>query len=277
MGPDCIHHSSSWGTGIRQTARLNDGCVPHATGLLPLALWNRDCVCPDYYRLRYGTETAYVPNGTTLRQRRTGGWLHKWGLEAGGYILFLGRFSPEKNCDLLIRAYEQMDTPLKLVLAGGSSHSDAYAHGLRQHQSDQVRVLEWVSGEALDELLTNAMLFVLPSDLEGLSLALLDAMGAGVCVLASDIPENRELVDGAGFTFRHGDQNDLERMLRLLISEPEIRNAAASSAREKVWEHYLWSRVARDIEDSYLTLAAGKNVLRPTAPARASRYRPRAA
>jgi glycosyltransferase involved in cell wall biosynthesis len=231
----------------------------------------------DYYRSRYETETAYVPNGTTLRQRRTGGRLHKWGLEAGGYILFLGRFSPEKNCDLLIQAYEKMHTPIKLVLAGGSSHSDAYANGLRQHQSDQIRILEWVSGEALDELLTNAMLFVLPSDLEGLSLALLDAMGAGVCVLASDIPENRELVDGSGFTFRHGDQNDLERMLRLLISEPEIRKAAASSAREKVWEHYLWSRVARDIEDSYLTLAAGKNLPRPAAPARARGYRPRAA
>ena len=48
------------------------------------------------------------------------------------------------------------------------------------------------------------MLFVLPSDLEGLSLALLDAMGAGLCVLASDIPENREAVEDAGFTFRQG-------------------------------------------------------------------------
>ena len=124
-----------------------------------------------------------------------------------------------------------MDTPVKLVLAGGSSHSEAYTRRLRQHQSDKVRVLDWVSGEALDELLTNAMLFVLPSDLEGLSLALLDAMGAGVCVLASDIPENRELVEGAGFTFRSGDQNDLERMLRLLISEPEIRKAAASQSQ----------------------------------------------
>jgi glycosyltransferase involved in cell wall biosynthesis len=83
----------------------------------------------------------------------------------------------------------------------------------------------------LDELLTNAMLFVLPSDLEGVSVALLDAVGAGVCVLASDIPENRELVDGSGFTFRHGDRNNLERMLQLLISEPEIRKSAASHAR----------------------------------------------
>src|SRR6185369_8889943 len=75
-------------------------------------------------------------------------------------------------------------------------------------------------GDELEELLTNAMLFALPSDMEGLSLALLDAMGAGVCVVTSDIPENRELVDGAGFTFRRGDVEDLERILQMLL---EIR------------------------------------------------------
>ena len=129
----------------------------------------------------------------------------------------------------------------------------------------------------MDELLTNAMLFVLPSDLEGLSLALLDAMGAGVCVLASDIPENRELVDGTGFTFRHGDRDDLERMLRLLISEPEVRKAVADKAREKVWEHYLWGRVAREIEGNYPALVAGSSGPKPAPPATATGYRPRAA
>jgi glycosyltransferase involved in cell wall biosynthesis len=105
-------------------------------------------------------------------------------------------------------------------------------------------------------------------------LALLDAMGAGVCVLASDIPENRELVEGSGFTFRPGDRDDLERMLRLLIADPEIRQAAANKAREWVWEHYLWARVAREIEGSYLALAGG-NVPKPAAPV--SGYHPRAA
>jgi glycosyltransferase involved in cell wall biosynthesis len=180
--------------------------------------------------------------------------------------LFLGRFSPEKNCDLLIQAYQQIDTPVKLVLAGGSSHSDAYVERLRRQQSDRIRVLDWVSGEALDELLTNAALFVLPSDLEGLSLALLDAMGAGVCVLASDVPENRELVQGSGFTFRHGDRNNLERMLRLLISEPEIRKAAAVHARAKVREHYLWGRVVREIESIYLNLGTDKNLNNSVTP-----------
>jgi hypothetical protein len=92
-----------------------------------------------------------------------------------------------------------------------------------------------------------------------------------------DIQENRELVDGSGFAFRHGNQNDLERMLRLLISEPEIRTAAAGKARERVRDHYLWGRVAREIEDSYLTLAGANPVSTPVVPTRAASYRHRAA
>src|SRR5258708_13820306 len=134
---------------------------------------------------------------------------------------------------------------MKLVLGGGSSYTNDYVARLRKHETDQIKFLDWLSGEALDEVLTNAALFVLPSDLEGLSLALLDAMGAGVCVLASDVPENCEIVEGSGFTFRHGDLDDLQRMLQLLISEPEVRKAAPTKAREKVWEHYLWGQVPK--------------------------------
>ncbi len=144
---------------------------------------------------------------------------------------------------MLVRAYEQMDTPVKLV-PRGVSHSEEYANGLRRRQSDRIRVLNWVSGEALDELLTNAMLFVLPSDLEGVSLALLDAMGAGVCVLASDIPQNRELVDTPGFTFRRGDQK-LERMLRLVIPTRNQESCPPQGQGEGLG-HHSWGRVARD-------------------------------
>src|SRR5207253_7795077 len=128
-------------------------------------------------------------------------------------------------------------TSFKLVLAGGSSHTDDYAANLRKHASDRVLFLDWLSGDALAEVLSNAMLFVLPSDLEGLSLALLDAMGAGVCVLASDIPENCELVEGAGFTFSRGDVADLERMIRLLLADPHVREEAARSAQERIRQH----------------------------------------
>ncbi len=205
----------------------------------------------QYYKRQYGIATAYVPNGTIMRERTAATKILEWGLAPDNYVLFLGRFSPEKNCHLLIDAYERLDVPMKLVLAGGSSHTSAYVEKLRAHSSERITFLDWVSGEQFIELLTNAGLFVLPSDMEGLSLALLDAMGAGVCVLASDIPENREVIDGAGFTFQAGNVDDLARMLELLAGDPEVR-AAAGRAERKIVEHrYLWPGIASQIGQVY--------------------------
>ena len=207
-----------------------------------------------YYDNRYGRESLCIPNGTHLRERRTPSHLSDWGLAPDDYILFLGRFSPEKNCHMLIDAYKRLDTSVKLVFAGGSSYTDAYVDQLRRHASDRIRFLPWVGGDELEELLTNAMLFALPSDMEGLSLALLDAMGAGVCVVTSDIPENRELVDGAGFTFRRGDVEDLERVLQMLVGDSAARRSAAAAAKQRIRDHYLWSDIACRIEAAYLKL-----------------------
>ncbi|HMD18103.1 MAG TPA: glycosyltransferase family 4 protein [Terriglobales bacterium] len=204
-----------------------------------------------HYRQQYKRNPIYVPNGATLAPRRLPRKLIEWDLLADNYVLFLGRFSPEKNCHLLINAFENLDTSMKLVLAGGSSHSDAYADGLRRHASDRIRFLPWVSGSDLEELLSHAALFVLPSEIEGLSLALLDAMAAGVCALTSDIPENNEVVDGAGFTFHRGDQADLHRMLDLLIHNPELRHQSAARERERIQGQYLWPEIARSIEKVY--------------------------
>jgi glycosyltransferase involved in cell wall biosynthesis len=95
--------------------------------------------------------------------------------------------------------------------------------------------------------LTNAALFVLPSDLEGLSLTLLDAMGAGVCVLASDVPENCEVIENTDFVFKRGDVHDLQRMVSLLLSAVRLREIAGGSAQQWVRQHYLWEKVAKEI------------------------------
>ena len=208
----------------------------------------------EYYRSRYAKECAYVPNGTRIREKRTPNYLTKIGLEPDRYALFLGRFSPEKNCDLLIEAFEKLDTPMKLVLAGGSSHTDDYVGCLRQHQSERIRILDWVSGDALEELLTNAAIFVLPSDLEGLSLALLDAMGAGICVLASNAPENAEALGDAGFTFRSGSVDDLQRMLERLLQDPNLRENTGRRAQARVRQNYLWEDAAKGREAVYSSL-----------------------
>jgi len=206
------------------------------------------------YRERHGALVRYVPNGGVLRDRSRPDNILQWGLTSGNYVLFLGRFSPEKGCHLLVEAFEQIETDAKLVMAGASSYCDDYSLELKKHESARIRMLDWVSGETLDELLTNAMIFVLPSDLEGLSLALLDAMGAGLCVLTSDVPENREVVDGAGFTFQRGNAIELAERLRFLIANPAVREAAGRAARKRIEDEYTWQSIAEDIESVYFEI-----------------------
>lgn len=238
---------AKWGAMAARVLRWGEAAavtLPNATMVVSKTLQR-------YYRDHYQCDTIYVPNGTTPIRHRPPSRLRDWGLLPDNYVLYLGRLSPEKNCHLLIEAFEKIRTDMKLVLAGGSSHSDSYVASLRRHESDRIRFLPWVSGTDLEEVLSNAALFVLPSELEGLSLALLDAMAAGVCVLTSDIPENREVVEGAGFTFRHGDGADLERMLDVLAHNPEMRRQAGTRERARVQEQYLWPEIARSIETAY--------------------------
>jgi glycosyltransferase involved in cell wall biosynthesis len=222
-------------------------CLPNGTMVVSQALRRRYC---ELHRI----DGVYVPNGAVLRERSKPKEILKWGLEPDNYVLFLGRFSPEKGCHLLVEAFERIETDAKLVMAGASSYCDEYSQRLRGHASERIRILDWVSGETLDEFLTNAMIFVLPSDLEGLSLALLDAMGAGRCVLTSDVPENREVVDGAGFTFQRGSATDLADRLRFLIANPAVREAAGKAARRRVEERYQWQTVTEGIEKMYFDL-----------------------
>jgi glycosyltransferase involved in cell wall biosynthesis len=203
-------------------------------------------------------EAFYVPNGGVLRERSAPRTILEWGLDPGQYVLFLGRFSPEKGCHLLVEAFEQLDTDVKLVMAGAASYCDDYSRELRAHASERIRMLDWVSGETLDELLTNAMVFVLPSDMEGLSLVLLDAMGAGLCVLTSDVPENHEVVDGAGFTFQRGSAADLADRLRFLIANPAVRAAAGRAAKKRIQKQYQWQDIAVAIEKAYFEIMGWK-------------------
>lgn len=225
------------------------------------------------FRIRHGVETIYLPNGAHLGGGRHSSQVAQWGIEPGNYILFLGRYLPENNCHQLIDAYGALETPVKLVLAGGSTYAGSYAARLRQDRSDKVRIFDWASVDDLRQLLDHAMLFVLPSQVEEISPILLDAMAAGVCALAGNTPENCEVVDGAGFTFRHEDVGDLERMLRLLISDQRLRRSGARRGQQRVRERYLWSTIAADMERVYQEMVGRTQVAERRLPIPAPAWR----
>lgn len=151
-----------------------------------------------YFLGTYGRETHFIPNGVNRPEVREAKLItDHFGLEKDSYILFLGRLVPEKGIRYLVEAFKNVKTDKKLVIAGGSSDTDSFMEELKELAKGDDRILftGFVQGAMLDELYSNAYIYTLPSDLEGMPLSLLEAMSYGNCCLVSDIPECAEVVE----------------------------------------------------------------------------------
>ena len=163
-----------------------------------------------YFLETYGRETHFIPNGVNRPEVREAKLItDHFGLEKDSYILFLGRLVPEKGIRYLVEAFKNVKTDKKLVIAGGSSDTDSFMEELKELAKGDDRILftGFVQGAMLDELYSNAYIYTLPSDLEGMPLSLLEAMSYGNCCLVSDIPECTEVVEDkscmAGFVLKN--------------------------------------------------------------------------
>lgn len=200
-----------------------------------------------YYKKKYNKDTVYIPNGVDLHKRiEPNIILKKYGLEKDSYILFLARLVPEKGAHYLIDAFLKLDTDKKLVIAGGSSHSDDYVQSLHNQAKSNKNIIftGFVKGEELAELYSNAYLYVLPSDIEGLPISLLEAMSFGNCCLTSDIPENSDVLDEWGYVFRKGDVGDLQRTLENLLKDEYKIKQVREGVQDYVYKKYNWNEIA---------------------------------
>jgi len=140
---------------------------------------------------------------------------------------------------------------MKLALVGGLSFSQDYVNVLKRYESDRIRLLDYVFGEALEELWSNAYCVVQPSTMEGLSIALLEALSYGRCVLVSDIPENMEVAEECALSFQSKNVDDLQQKLDHLIRHPEEVAAYGDRARAHIQQHYSWDNVAESTAQLY--------------------------
>ena len=207
----------------------------------------------QYFLDTYGRATRFIPNGVsapTLESPRL--IADKWGLQKDGYILYLGRIVPEKGETYLIEAFKQVKTDKKLVIAGGSSDTERYLRQLQNLAAGDDRILftGFVQGKLRDELYSNAYVYTLPSDLEGMPLSLLEAMSYGNCCLVSDIPECAEVVEDKAVLFRKSDVDDLRQKLQTLCDQPETASQYKANAAQFILNKYGWD----DVVDKTLAL-----------------------
>lgn len=202
----------------------------------------------DYFWNTYHRKTVLLPNGIDPAEPVPVREIQKqYGLAKGQYILFLGRIVPEKGIHYLIQAFRQIRTDKKLVIAGGASDTASYFEEVKKQAEGDDRILftGFVSGRPMQELYSNAYLYVLPSDLEGMPLTILEAMSYGDCCVVSDIPECADVVGDAGVTFRHGDAKDLQNVLERCFDDPELTRHLGDLARERVKACYDWDEITR--------------------------------
>lgn len=200
----------------------------------------------EYFRQHYNCETHYIPNGVNPANLHEADLIKtQYGLSKDSYILYLGRIVPEKRCHLLCEAYERLATDKKLVIAGGSSDSNDYMNALQERFKDNKNILftGFVDGQLRDELYSNAYLFVLPSDLEGMSLCLLEAMSYGNCVLCSDIEESANVVDEYGLRFKKDDVDSLTSEILYALKHSNAVNVFKKVSAEYICNRFQWDKV----------------------------------
>ena len=244
------HMRQKWGKFASAYIMMGEkAAVRHADSIIVLSKGVK-----NYFLEKYGRETVLIPNGIDPAENLPACEITKqFSLSSRDYILFLGRLVPEKGIHYLISAYKKLHTDKKLVIVGGTSDTDAYVKQLHEVAGNDPSIIftGFQQGTVAEELYSNAYLYVLPSDLEGMPLTLLEAMNYGCCCVTSDIPECADVLDGCGFTFPHGNIEALRETLQDLCDHPDKVEASRDEARKVVSSKYTWKEITAQTDELY--------------------------
>ena len=208
----------------------------------------------DYFLQTYGRQTHFIPNGIGRPLiRRPDEITKRYGLQGNDYILTLCRIVPEKGLHYLIEAFREIKTDKKLVIAGGFSNAAEYMQQVEEMAAEDDRVIltDFVHDVVLEELCSNAWIYCLPSDVEGMSISLLEAMSYGNCCLVSDIQENIEVVEDKAAAFHKSDVQDLRQKVTELIGHPELVEEYRSKAADFICSKYSWDKMMQATTQLY--------------------------
>ncbi|MCA9365171.1 MAG: glycosyltransferase family 4 protein [Candidatus Moranbacteria bacterium] len=260
---DYLH--KKWGWFARLSLRLAEWStctIPHATIVVSKTL-------QKYVWQAYQRKAIYIPNGAEkIGTESKEALIKEFGLEKESYILCVSRLVAHKGVHLAINAFKKLkeegvlQKSMKLAVVGGGAFTDGYVERLKESakKDDAIVLTGQQDGEMLHELYKNATMFVQPSESEGLSIALLEAMCYALPIVASDIEENKEIVGkNCALLFNSGNDHDLaEKMKEMLGMKGSIREKMKKSSEKNVKENYHWNKIAQKTTKIYDLLSQKK-------------------
>lgn len=202
----------------------------------------------DYFKETYNRDTVIIHNGISRPERKEAALItEKYGLYKDSYISVVSRLTEEKGIHYLIDAYLKIAPDKKLVIAGDTSDTDNYVKKLRKKAAGNSNIIftGFVSGDVLKEIYSNAYINVLPSDIEGMSLCLLESLAYKNALLCSDIPENTSVAGERAVYFKKGDVDDLAEKLKMLCDDDKLVQKLREGADEFILSKYSWQDAAK--------------------------------
>ncbi len=219
-------------------------------------------VIAAYFRERYRARPVVIPYGGDLPRAETQEALARWGLRPGGYVLYVSRLEPENNADVVIRAFRGLETDARLVVVGDAPYADAYKRRLHSLAAGDGRIVftGYQFGTPYLELRSHAACYVQATEVGGTHPALVEAMGAGRCVIANATPENLEVIGDAALSYRINDAGDLRARLHAVLTEGALRDEYGRRAAARVAQRYTWGSVTASYEALFGRLVGNQSV-----------------
>jgi glycosyltransferase involved in cell wall biosynthesis len=213
-------------------------------------------ILEKYSRSEFNSKAKYIPNGASITHSQNNKILKELDLEAKDYIVTVSRLVRHKGIHTLIKAYNQTTQTKKLVIVGDGANTDDYVKEVKSLAGNNKNIIfaGRQSGDNLYALFENAYLFAQPSEAEGLSIALLEAMLYEVPMIISNIEENQEPAGGCALEFINKSIEDLKRKLQYALDNPEIMEAFAKKAKIRAQTEYNWDDITKETALTYQEL-----------------------
>ncbi|HQG76869.1 MAG TPA: glycosyltransferase family 4 protein [Bacteroidales bacterium] len=205
----------------------------------------------EYFEKKFRRKYDFIPYGSEVKEPPENlDILHKLGISPRQYLLFVGRFIPDKGVHILIEAFRKVDTRMKLVLIGGSPNPGEYEKKIKNTVDERIIFPGYIYGDDTNILMKNAYVYIQPSLIEGLSPVILTVMGLGTPLVCSDIVENTYITGENATHFISGDSDSLAEKINFAIENPAEIRLMSERGRKDILSRFNWEKIT----DQYINL-----------------------